>query len=1715
MRDYDYDNRFEYIVEMRDLLGNGVYDAYKYGYQDQHGEILYTTAVQHIAYETQDPYTSIDKRGTDRFDFNLESKWKALGDWAWDIFNGYHIRGEITKKMIAHTVKTDSKDTLIIQEDVNHDGTMDAEFSYAMSMKTTRTEYTDIEKTEIIWKPSVISLLIAPWRFLFGNDEDPDFSTKKDTITITKTYTDVSTQKSASIMFREFNETSTTYIARYEDYFPEGLSEKTRLDRYLTEVTNDQQDDIPSNDITALAPVLDEVLNIKHDENNVPLSFEYELISDQGELTFENLLMENVSLNFPGHFDSLTGLEQIEMEGITFVPEEGVVFDKTLSYGAHTDRMKTRQISDFGYVYAYIDGNFDGMCETIVSIDQEGNILGVGMDIDADGFLRPDRAVPATIDRENDYNFDTWWGFFSTRDLVATHGFLGHVREPEVLTLFSDPYFQISDITMEGKTSELIQATSEYMSGKFYEEMGWDKLWEDVAWEVAAGVAGYVGSYVATPLVGAISYAAVKVPQVLMDVAAMENVKTRMTFYQYDNNGNLIKPRSKVLSEKLWVDSWFGGLMTNSYTGSMQGIYAPIYKVVDDLKYEAQVILAPQGTFKKEFQVEEVIESSLSYQTQAVPEFFNPTAYLDYDSYALTTRNFLYYSEFDKIDPDIKTDARGLPIPLDDQRIRYLPNSIPFLEDAIYSITHGDFDRIVMMENRGHPYLDFSSSETSLLPDFYEDYPLIVSQETYEKHLRKESMAELVTGTLPRESYYPIYKVYKYESEAQMQLIPESSTHQIKNAIPLIEVYNPNDVEIKLGQYDLLGFIDPLSTLEEGKDYMFDSKTGTLHLSKGARQELDELIEDQWGIEELVLKACVYKYHNMEDLTLATGDRLTPSQMARIAFMQGLQADLMDYFYQYQIATETTQQMAELRYTMLVTAISVPITVVLSMAIGAMLKSTKVVVLPTVENSLISVMAGETAAVGAKTAASTIATQSISRSLASLFATAVVRMAVTTATEVLQEVWVDPLLEATVEGIIDEFGGGVYAQAIGATLAESGREVTTGVGSHNTQLEFSRYLQEQNYDPIQDPEGSQIARLHEQFRSKKTRRTLLHNIGKAITTLTTVGTALTATIATGGIGLLGMGTYYACDHIQQQVDETITANLIRRQLRQAHEDLHKAAAALPEVSIPDLGNERITLSIKTPLSPRIQQIVLDKLSARKIKDALGYHESVELYMRQKGKEIKLSELDPKAALFVMAIALAGAPKESLDPWLIDEKQLIEAQLEAYDAVKEQIMTDLTSVLGLSRGERIRSLTKAASALFWPEQRLKSWRLNNLKGFKLASVFRIEAALMHQGALSSQLSAEELIRAISAVRQGKNRAGDNLRSRLKQLFALTRVRKMRGQTRAEEGVAGLRRQARWDQLMDIFREVLLKNEKVQAYLKASGEDLEGKLQQASWVIFGKARTLKHWRAQYAAVKPSRGPLTRDRVTKLQWMFAKSRADDSWQKMVAQEFGEQGAPSTLWALLGGQERAELKAGISLLEQEAEPSPWDTFQPGKFSDPCDPGVTSATIRTEIVMGLRFLLADFFGLQKFPGIVAESDIERMLQSQLARTEDTAVYTSGTLLKWIAELRALKLSKFVALLQGREGYREGSVSKMYRDLGLDWRDDRSLRHGERVITKAAFRKLTKRMEEYLIATLAANPFGKGNFYTTPAELQFMVELFSIGYAKWTALDADKREQFG
>ncbi len=376
----------------------------------------------------------------------------------------------------------------------------------------------------------------------------------------------------------------------------------------------------------------------------------------------------------------------------------------------------------------------------------------------------------------------------------------------------------------------------------------------------------------------------------------------------------------KVLGKRQWGDKYFGGTYLNTISGGPAAVYAPVRAMGNKYEYEGYAVLAPScgyallGDFSGEDKNSNMMMGFYdprNWGDMVSLDYFGNQEYnFEHFDHFLTTRSLLWISDFD--DEDLGEYIYNELYDKAGDEYYYTYNSLSHLATAISEITDEKHDTgldvIMPYTVGGAPILQFSSSEDISIPEFYGGYPLFVSEEDYYDGLRRQ--------------YTSIFVVFE-EGEDEYRLIPRSYPYDFNFEIDCVKVHVQKE---ELFGGNGVGIICTLK--EDDDEFTFEDEK--LILTDDGYDTLESKLKktrDQYGSSEegelprLILEVRFKKYRSIED----KGD-LSSEEVERIAAMQAIEASILEYTYQYNLAQNVEEQLCEIAYTIAVTAVSTLIT---------------------------------------------------------------------------------------------------------------------------------------------------------------------------------------------------------------------------------------------------------------------------------------------------------------------------------------------------------------------------------------------------------------------------------------------------------------------------------------------------------------------------------------------------------------------------------------------------------------------------------------------------------------------------------------------------------------------------------------------------------------------------------------------------------------------
>jgi len=964
--DLNLDGSHELIVQKDDLTGNGIYDSFKYGFLNPAGEITFHTLIQKASYTE----SHADKKN----DISVSEEYQV--DWE-DIFRDYYA-------IVQRTIETNTTifnriDTMavLIQKDLDFDSEIDKEVVFESRFYTTQVISCTKEITHIHFKPTV---------------NNPSGKEQDGYLTEYRNSTYSVFDSSFSFAFKDFEDNQVSSIRYYDDIFPNEITEKYDPDNYLTIAINDLNDYDSRNDIDIEVPALEQLIGLTHPYDGVPAIFDRRIIIENQDFEVENLLATKKVLSVPGSYNLESGIsdymteQKILIDVIEIIPQDGVYYDNFEGYSP--ERLKE-------YSYWYFDENNDGIYSTIFIVDSKGEVQGVGFDYDSDSHFQPNKLQP--VEKHIIYNEPSGWQktYYDSKnnefrmdylvldyinfDLIhyeESDKYEGWFAEPT----FRDSLFDIWKTNYVGGSSKLMQEVKAITSDMFIQSLSPLKIAEDILWQVEAQTMAWIAGKLlgagVSALIGVFTSAGSALPGfgtvigfavgyfftywIINSLNAYTKQRELDYYIHSQTFHNIHFESSQTLSEKWWQDEYFGNIMPNTLQGSKSGVYTPVKVETDKYSYEGQIILAPSG-----------IEKTSNFGTG-----FNHIL-LDFSQ---QTRNYLLYSDFD--DPRLISffteTINVFGVELSEIKMPstlYMRNTIMYLENEIHSTTTSNedkhYDRIIPYMVSIEPTLQFADSEGNVpLPEFYEDYPIFVSQDKF-KSLKYE--------------YHKIFKIFDGASQ-EVQLIPEENIHMFESDIVSFYVYMA-DV---YGNEEFIG--------NYSNCFIFNKKTGVLTLDVEIFQifcnKLSELREKYGSDAYFVFEFNIEKYRSINDTR-----NLSVDKVHEIATMQTVQAGILEYLYQFTIAKKTQERLSEIAYTSFITIVSTFLTLGISYGFKGF-------------------------------------TGSIKGGLGiNLF-----RVSTAVFSETMEELYIDPWIEAYVSNEVRKAGGDAWEQILWSSFWESTRE---------------------------------------------------------------------------------------------------------------------------------------------------------------------------------------------------------------------------------------------------------------------------------------------------------------------------------------------------------------------------------------------------------------------------------------------------------------------------------------------------------------------------------------------------------------------------------------------------------------------------------------------------------------------------------------------------
>ncbi|MHA2030683.1 MAG: hypothetical protein ACW99Q_14960, partial [Candidatus Kariarchaeaceae archaeon] len=175
-----------------------------------------------------------------------------------------------------------------------------------------------------------------------------------------------------------------------------------------------------------------------------------------------------------------------------------------------------------------------------------------------------------------------------------------------------------------------------------------------------------------------------------------------------------------------------------------------------------------------------------------------------------------------------------------------------------------------------------------------------------------------------KSQYYSIFKVYDLNTET-IQMLPESSVHTLNAKILSYDA----TVLDTLGNEIYLGRFGSGIAFGESNGFTFDKDTSVLDFEPSLDAFFNGKITDQKtahaGVQDYDAYI-VFEFHIEKYRDITNLGDLSTEEVNRIATAQSAHASILEYLYQHTIATETQNKLSEIAYTLIVTAASTALT---------------------------------------------------------------------------------------------------------------------------------------------------------------------------------------------------------------------------------------------------------------------------------------------------------------------------------------------------------------------------------------------------------------------------------------------------------------------------------------------------------------------------------------------------------------------------------------------------------------------------------------------------------------------------------------------------------------------------------------------------------------------------------------------------------------------
>ncbi|KKN28626.1 hypothetical protein LCGC14_0852390, partial [marine sediment metagenome] len=987
--DSDLDGEHELVIEMDDVNADLVYDIFKYGQITPAGEIIFHTILVKIISANIDTQKIADLRESDLY----QTK-STTGDTEEVVFAKRILMTETT------TTTYSTKTTVVIQKDLDLDGYIDRDVTY---------ETTNVLAVSTTFTTETNRFFKGTGRSYFGSIKEYRNSTI------------INSDKSSTFIFNDYEGENVKSTRIYEDVFPNELSEKYNLDNYQKTIINDNNDADPSNDIVMQAPALESLLSFTHTTDDVPAIFDRRT-QINSPAVIDNILEINVLISIP---DSKVDADRstATLKVIEVIPEDNkVIIDSN-------PRKGPSQVSIKGGRYLHYSSARDGNYDQVFVIDENGEVLAIAIDYNYNFLVEPNKKmltekhIISTDIIEGNVEYLTSDSRVYLQDNKKYDGtFLD--------STFTDSLYDIWKTAYSESSSQLMKEVKTITSRQFVQNVQ-GRIVEDIVFQVASQLIAFAVSQVLNlipgvgPILTGLGYALIYglISAWKSSQDAIENGRdiASLTLRDASYDGPVT-----LSSKDAYSDLW-GGTLPNVVGFSTGGVYVDVMLERDEHLFEGKLVLAPQGVKKATFLSLENIPISLDYTIQKG----GYTMYSDFDDPRLSpyfkVPSFIGSLSSKTLDAQI--DEYRAKIDNLDHELRYMTNSIMYLERSISEQTNGDYDTIYPYMTYGKgtfvPTIQFGGMDAKYpVPEFYRDYPIFVDDEYY-------SSVE--------NEYSNIYKVFEENDSQTIELIPEGSIHKIYGNIPQIEAT----------LLDTEGNEIALSPFKSDNDmFTFNVELGIIKVSNLMYAALQEQIthhQQQYASipdyeAYYILKIGVARYRSTDDL----GD-LTQEEVDHIATMQSIDQALLEYNYQFVHSQNTQKGLSEMFYTTLVTVISTIITTIITMGVGSLAKAHNAAGVRVGEEVLATGVKAGTKEFSKAVSKLLSFGQRLTNNLATRGAQAgIISVMLSPIKETLQEIFVDPYLETVVSDIVAKWGGDVFLQTLASSMASATRETTMG-----------------------------------------------------------------------------------------------------------------------------------------------------------------------------------------------------------------------------------------------------------------------------------------------------------------------------------------------------------------------------------------------------------------------------------------------------------------------------------------------------------------------------------------------------------------------------------------------------------------------------------------------------------------------------------------------